>query len=814
MKVSLSWLKEYLRVDMNPSDIASELTMAGLEVEAMEDRFAYLGTGQVVVGRVKSVEKHPNADKLTCCRVDTGSCDARIICGAPNVREGLTVACALPGAVLPGDFKIKNNKIRGEKSEGMLCSGNELKLNSDSGGIMELDEALEPGTALSEALELSDYVFEIDLTPNRPDCLSVLGVAREVGAFLNPPKKVAYPDYELYRHGTGDFSISDYTGITIEDPDLCPRYAAGLILDVKVGPSPSWLRQRLESVGLTPVNNIVDVTNYVMLETGQPLHAFDFDLLAENRIVVRRLGETSEFTTLDGKTHRLDPETLMICDGEKPVAIAGIMGGGNSEISDDTSRVLLESACFNPVSIRKTAKKTGVSTDASHRFERGADPDGTVNALKRAIHLLSEVSGGTAAADFIDENPVKSEKTSITLDIDFLNRRLGTAFDAHAVKDILDSVEFSTEIEDTNRLHVKVPSFRVDVQRPEDLSEEVARLWGYNRIETSFPKVQATGGKLSPVTELRRKIKTAMCGFGFTEAINYNFTSADSCDRLGIGPDDERRRVEAILNPISEEMAVLRTTLLPGLLENMKRNLSMQTDTFRLFEIGNTFISGKNGTLPEEREMIAGLWTGSGNEDSIHMKKRPCDFYDIKGVLESLLETFHIEGADWVPANKEKHPYLAPGFAAEIVLDGKSFASVGRVHPAVLKDFSVKQEAFVFEADLQILLEALPEAITARPLPRFPSISRDITVIVDNGIQGGSVLKELQTLVASEVLAESAHLFDMYQGSTLPEGKKSLSFRVVYRSEEKTLKDKMVKGLHEKISRALIRKFDADVPEV
>ncbi|MCF8045116.1 MAG: phenylalanine--tRNA ligase subunit beta [Desulfarculaceae bacterium] len=813
MKVSLSWLKEYIPVDMEPADLASELTMAGLEVEAMEDRFAWLGT-EVVVGRVKSVKKHPNADKLTCCRVDTGSGEVSIICGAPNVREGLTVACALPGAVLPGDFKIKNNKIRGEKSEGMICSGSELKLSSDSGGIMELDDGLEPGTTLSEALELSDYVFEIDLTPNRPDCLSVLGVAREVGALLNPPEKATYPDYELYRQRTGDFSISDYTDIAIEDPDLCPRYAAGLILDVKVGPSPSWLRHRLESVGLAPVNNIVDVTNYVMLETGQPLHAFDFDLLAENRIVVRRLGETTEFTTLDGKVHSLDPETLMICDGEKPVAIAGVMGGGNSEISDDSGRVLLESACFNPVSIRKTAKKTGIATDASHRFERGADPDGAVNALKRAIYLLSEVSGGTPAADFIDENPVKSEETSIPLDIDFLNRRLGTSFDAQSVKAILDSVEFTTEIEDTNRLFVKVPSFRVDVERPEDLSEEVARLWGYNHIETSFPKVQARGGKVSAVTELRGKIKTIMCGFGFTEAINYNFTSADSCDRLGIGPADPRRQVTPILNPISEEMAVLRTTLLPGLIENMKLNLSMQTDTFRLFEIGNTFLPSKSGTLPDEREMIAGLWTGSGNADSIHFKKRPCDFYDIKGILESLLAAFHIKGAEWVPANEENHPYLLPGFAAEINLHGKPFASVGRVQPAVLKEFSVKQEAFVFEADMKILLASIPETITSLPMPRFPSTSRDITLIVDARTRAGSVLKELETLVDSETLAESAHLFDMYQGSTLPEGKKSLSFRVVYRSVEKTLKDKMVKGLHEKISQALIRKFNADVPEI
>ncbi len=530
--------------------------------------------------------------------------------------------------------------------------------------------------------------------------------------------------------------------------------------------------------------------------------------------MVARLGEETDFTTLDGKTHRLDPETLMICDGKKPVAIAGVMGGGNSEISGNTQRVLLESACFNPVSIRKTAKKTGIFSDASHRFERGVDPDGTVNALKRALYLISEVSEGKPAADFIDENPVKAEPTRIDLDIDFLNRRLGTRFDIGTVKEILDSVEFSTSIVDNNHLIVRVPSFRVDVERPEDLSEEVARLWGYNNIETSFPRVEARGEKLSPLTGLRRKIRTVMTGLGFTEAINYNFTAAESCDRLLLHQDDERRNVETILNPISEEMAVLRTTLLSGLLESMKRNISMQTDTLRLFEIGNTFLSVQGRELPDEREMIAGLWTGTGNQESIHHKKRSCDFFDIKGTLEALLGAFHMTKAQWVKADPEKHPYLAPGFAAEVLFNGRCLASVGRVHPKVLKHYSLKQDAFVFEADMKMLLENIPESITARPLPRFPSISRDITLIVDTPTQGGDILKELENLAAAERLAESAHIFDVYQGAPLPEGKKSVSLRVVYRSEEKTLKDKMVKGLHEKISRALIRKFDADLPEI
>ncbi len=811
MKVSLSWLKKYMPVDLEPSRIAEKLTMAGLEVESVESRFDYLEN--VVVGRVEKVQKHPGADKLTCCTVDTGNGKAEVVCGAPNVREGLNVPCALPGAILPGGMKIKKSKIRGEKSEGMLCSARELRVDADAAGIMTLDETLVPGTPLSDALDLTDWVFEIDLTPNRPDCLSIIGVAREVGAFPEVGRKVRYPDFSLQADIKGDFSITDFARVDIADARLCPRYSAGLLFDVKVGPSPFWLQQRLESVGLSPVNNIVDITNFVMLETGQPLHAFDFGFLAEHRIEVRTAGSEIVFDTLDGKAHRLDPDTLMICDGEKPVGIAGVMGGLNSEISADTTKVLVESACFDPVSIRKTAKRTGINSDASHRFARGVDPGGTANALKRAVTLMAQIAGGISAKDLADEYPGKQEAVRIDLDTRFLNRRLGTDLSDAAIKKLLESVEFDADSKEDRRLAVSVPSFRVDVSRPEDLYEEVARLWGYNNIATRFPRVEARRDKLDPRLCLRERLRSLMTGFGFSEAIHYNFVPVWACDNLLLADSDEKRRVERIMNPISEDMAVLRSSLIPGLLDSVKRNNARQTETLRLFETGNTFLATRPGELPEEKEFVAALWTGDRYPGSLHFKKTPCDFFDIKGVVEGILNGLKVGDIVFEKADRDKYPYYAPGYAASVRKGDVEIGSLGGINSDVLKNFGVKQAVFTFEMDVEKLLGLLPESVSAEPLPRYPAVSRDITLIVDSDVEAGRVARELDSLVANEKVAERAFLFDVYEGDPIEEGKKSFSFRVVYRSMDKTLKEKMVKGLHRKISDALIQKFDADLPE-
>ncbi|MBC2705735.1 phenylalanine--tRNA ligase subunit beta [Desulfobacula sp.] len=812
MKVSLSWLKEYIHVDLEPSVMAKKLTMAGLEVDAVEERYDYLNN--IVVAKVNEVKKHPNADKLSVCMVDAGGDELiQIVCGAPNVREGMVVPCALPGTVLPGDFKIKKGKLRGEVSAGMLCSASELKLNTDSAGIMDLEGDFVAGTPLDEALNVSDTVFEIDLTPNRPDCLSIIGVAREVGAFTEPKQTVRFPDFMLPESKIGYESIHDYAKVQIIDPDLCPRYSAGLLFDVTIEPSPFWLQERLESIGLTPINNVVDITNFVMMEMGQPLHAFDFDEVAKGKIIIRRAGSDTNFTTLDSKDHKLESDMLMICDGKRPVALAGVMGGENSEISNSTTRVLVESAYFNPISIRKTAKKTGIASDASHRFERGVDPDGTVKALNRAVSLMAQICDATIAKDIIDEHPNKPVPLELDLNTNALNTRLGTNLSTDAIGEILTSVEFKVEKTDDILLKVGVPFFRVDVIRPEDLSEEVARLWGYNNIQTSYPLVPAKGKLLDEKISFREKIRQIMTGFSFSEVINYNFINENSCDRLNLLDNDKRRYVETILNPISDQMSVLRSSLIPGLLETMKRNISQQSDTLKFFEIGKIFFATQKGSLPEEKEMIAGLITGNRSDSSWCSKKTKVDFFDLKGAVEGFFEALMIENIVFGKIEDESCLYYKDGYAAYVKSGDTLMGTLGKIEEKVLKNYGLKQDAFIFDFSFNAIQDLLPKVVTAESLPKFPSISRDITIIVDRTVTVGAILKQIELISKKEVLIENVFLFDVFEGQPLSEDKKSLSFRVVYRSTSKTLKEKNIKKLHVNISKIILDQFNADLPE-
>ena len=812
MKVSLNWLKEYISVDLEPARISEELTMAGLEVDSVEPRYDYLDL--VVVAKVVEVAKHPNADKLSVCQVDAGQ-DKRlqIVCGAPNVRENMTVACALIGAVLPGDFKIKKGKLRGEVSEGMLCSAAELKLDSDASGIMDLDGALDVGMSLEKALKLTDTVFEIDLTPNRPDCLSMIGVAREVGAFKGVGKKISLPDVTWPQDRISTESIHDHAAVEILDPDLCPRYSAGYLFDVKVGPSPFWLQEKLEAIGLTPINNVVDITNFVMMETGQPLHAFDFDQVEKSKIVVRKAGVDREFVTLDSKTHKLNADMLMICDGAKPVGVAGVMGGENSEIQDTTTRVLIESAYFNPVSIRKTAKLTGIASDASHRFERGVDPEGTLFALNRAVSLMAELCDAKIAKDIIDVYPKQYQPVAVEVDPKALNVRLGTNLSADAICRILESVAFKVVSKSDDLLRVEVPSFRVDVARPEDLSEEVARLWGYNNIVTSYPNVPAEGRPLRPILGLRKRIRQIMTGFSFTEAINYNFVHEKSCDRLNLSDADRKRDVVNILNPISDQLSVLRSSLVPGLLETMKRNTAQQQETLMLFEIGKVFTNTDKTELPQEDEMLAGLITGARRDQSWYSKKIPMDFFDLKGVVEGLLTTLKIVNVQFERAPAELYPYYKRGEAAVLKVGDVLIGALGTIDGGVLKNFGLKQDAFVFDFNLGVVQELMPEVVTAQIVPKFPALSRDITIIVGKNVPVGRIVGQINDMAFKNKQIESAFLFDLFEGSPVPEGKKSVSIRVVYRDPGKTLKEKNVKQLHARITQELMEEFKADLPE-
>ncbi len=809
MKVSISWLTDYVTIELEPKILADALTMVGLEVEGMWDRYDYLDS--VLVSRIETVLPHPNADRLTCCTVNAGSGPVSIVCGAPNVKENMLVPLALPGTTLPGGLEIRKSTIRGQVSEGMLCSEKELALGEGASGIMSLEPEIPLGTPLNQALKLSDTVFEIGLTPNRPDCASVIGIAREVAAIQKT--EIRYPHYPSPE---SDGSITDLTSVNIEAPDLCPRYAARMIKNIKVSESPAWLKDRLLSIGQRPINNIVDVTNFVMLETGQPLHAFDFSFLEGGRIVVRTARAGEPFTTLDSKKRTLSEEMLLICDAEKPVGIAGVMGGENSEIQNDTTTVLIESAYFKPGSVRKTSKQLGLSTDASYRFERGIDPHGTIDSLMRAAELMVQVSGGTPVAGVIDVHPKPAPSKCIPLSVRATNRLLGTDITEETIIDLLESIEIKLDgkerVGNEDVISFSPPSYRVDLARPEDLMEEVARLYGYERIPTTLPVMTATEIRAGATTLrcLRDKCRDKMIGYGFSEAINYSFIHSDSASKLQIPEDDPRHGVVSLLNPLTEDQAVMRTSLLPGLLETMGRNLSKQVKTLRIFEVGKAFLVHGDEELPKERETLAALWTGDRQASSWSTQSIPSDFYDIKGITAALLGDLGLEDPLYSKKGASSGPYLRPGYAAGIAIDGENIGLVGEIHPDVLSTFGLKQTAFIFELFLDRLADYLPDHKKISGISKFPAVARDVTLIVDKQLEAYQLLDKVKQMEAQ--LVEEVSLFDVFDGGAIPEGKKSVSFRITYRSAEHTLEDESVNQTHTAICEQIIKEFKADLP--
>ncbi len=804
MKASLSWLKTYVPIHMGASELAEALTMVGLEVESVADRFDFMK--DVRVGRVTQVRPHPNAETLRICEVDTGGRTLTVVCGAPNVKSGIVSAVALPGARFPNGTVLRDAAIRGIVSEGMLCSEKELGLGDDASGILELAPSFKPGNGLAEVLHLSDPVLEISVTPNRPDCLGLMGIAREIAGIQRVG--VAYPDAAI-REDEG--RISNFSSVHIEAPDHCPRYAARLVFDVTVGPSPFWLQDRLWSVGLRPINNIVDITNFILMEAGQPLHAFDYDRLAEHRIVVKTAREGDRFVTLDGKERLLGADTLMICDGEKGVAVAGIMGGLNSEISETTTRVFIESAYFNPVSIRRTAKRLGIATEASHRFERGVDPEGVLYALNRAALLMAETVGGRIIDGWIDAHPKPVPKREISVSLSRANRLLGTRFTQETVKTLLESIEFSAVPRDEDRLRVSVPSFRVDVTRPEDIMEEAARLAGYQHIPVTFPFLPAVRKHSWGPLQLRGSIRRWLAGFGFLEAVNYSFIHRRFDDRLGLPEHDFRRRTVEILNPISDEQSRMRTTLVSGLLGTLQRNLAQQIRSLRLFETGKVYLPQEADLLPRETEMLALLWTGHRFEPGWYGKETPCDFFDMKGAVEGLLKALGRREVEAAPLPADSCAYLKPGVSAALRIDNRSVGWLGEMQRRALAPFDIHQPVFVAELNLDALLPLIPRSKKAEPISRFPGVTRDFTLIVDKTVPAGDILRCVAD--AGEKWVETVHLFDVFKKEPIPPGKKSVSFRVIYRSRKRTLEDKEVTRVHQKISELLLKTFDAALPE-
>ncbi len=799
MKISLSWLAEYVDLTLSPEALAHGLTMAGLEVEKVEDRFARLDT--VLAAHIVSVAPHPAGGKLTVCGVDAGRGVMSVVCGAENAVPGLVAALALPGTVLADGTVVEEGSVRGVPSPAMLCSAAELGLGEDASGLLALAPETAPGTPVNKAFGLSDSVFELNVTPNRADCLSFLGVAREVAALCGT--RVRRPAIAL---PAGGEPISDLTGVEIKAPKLCPRYVARLLKGVTVGPSPFWLADRLRSVGLRPINNIVDVTNFVMMETGQPLHAFDFDLLSEHRIVVRT-GEPGEaFTTLDGRSVTLTSENLMICDGVKPVALAGVMGGQNSEIGPSTQNVLIESAHFSPMSVRKTAKRLGYHTDASHRFERGTDPDGASLACARAAQLMLATAGGTVAEGECDAYPLPFTPRRVVLSTAVVNRHLGTALTRQEIAELLAAIDIPTEPIEGDELAAMQPSFRPDIGRSEDLVEEVARLYGYDKIPVTAPNFPMEAPPPDPAAIFSADVRRIACGMGFFEAVNFSFMAANAPDLLNIPEGDPRRRMLPVANPLAADEAVMRTSLVPGILKTVAFNMSQQNRDLRLFEAGKVFLTVSGELLPNEPEMLVLALSGC-RPRSWHSKDAPQDFYDAKGAAEGLISALGIRNALFEKLPAAETCYFRPGRAARVLANGSTLGRVGEIRRDVLSRFGVKQPVFLVEMDMEALFAALPEKISYSPLPKFPSVARDLTLVLSRSVPAAIVCDKAREL-ATEWL-ESVDVFDVYEKKPNTDGKKSLSLRLVYRAADRTLTDAAVNLAQEKITSELLFAFDA-----
>jgi len=794
MRLSINWLKDFVDLTTSPAELAEKLTLAGLEIEAIET-FAPAFQG-VVVAQVQALEPHPQADRLQIALVWDGRQQHRVVCGAPNVRVGGLYPLAPVGAVLPPGKPLKAAKIRGIRSEGMLLAEDELGLSEDHSGLMALPPETPVGADVAQILGLEDVVLEVAVTPNRPDCLSVLGLAREVAALYDLPLR--RPAVEIIEDPE---PVERYAQVVIEDPENCPRYTARMIVDLEVRPSPFWLRRRLQVSGLRAINNLVDVTNYVMLEYGQPLHAFDFQSLRQGRIVVRRPAAGEEnFTTLDGQSRPLVAETLLICDAVQPVAIAGVMGGLDSEVTAATTQVLLESAYFHPPSIRRTAKRLGLSSESAYRFERGVDPGGVVPALNRAAQLMAMLGSGRVLQGIIDVYPRPLSSPRLSLRLSRTNAVLGTNLAKGQVREIMRRLQMPPVAEEEDTLHVQVPSYRGDLTREIDLIEEVARLHGFDQIPVTLPRVEMWARRPGPEARWREQAREILRGLGFAEVINYAFQPERFTTQLTGGTD----AVEfvRVANPISEEQSVMRVMLLPGLVETMRRNIAHLTRDMKIFELGMVFHPRPEGQLPQETLMLAGLMSGARQAPAWNLPTAALDFFDLKGVVENLLEGLRVGEAAFQPVHRE---FLRQGTA--ILAGGRELGFLGELHPEVVDRCELKQPAWVFEINFQLLAAAAQECPQFQPLPRYPAVFRDLAIILPAAIPAARVEEVL--FACGRPFLAAVELFDVYTGPPVPAGQRSLAYHLCYRDPHRTLSEADVNPWHEAIIRGVQEELGA-----
>jgi len=802
MLVSYKWLEDYVDLEgVTARELAEKITRSGIEVDGVEQLSA--GMKDVVVGYVLECEKHPEADKLNKCQVDIGEgTPVQIICGAPNVAKGQKVAVAKVGAILPGNFKIKKAKLRGEESNGMICSLQELGIEGKlvakefAEGIYLFPENTEVGADALHLLNLDDEVLELDLTPNRADALSMLGVAYETAAILN--KEVILP--EIAPNASNE-KAEDYISIQIDAKEDNPLYTAKIIKNVKIGPSPLWLQTRLMSAGIRPHNNVVDVTNFILLEYGQPLHAFDYDRFGSKEVVVRLAHEGEKIVTLDGTERTLTSDQLVITNGAEPVALAGVMGGANSEVGNDTTTILLESAYFAGQSIRNTSKHHGLRSEASSRYEKGVDPARVHPAAERAAQLIAELADGEVLEGIVEANYLQIEPAVVSITLEKINRVLGTDINKETVIDIFNRLNFEVSTED-EKFIVTVPTRRGDITIEEDLIEEVARLYGYDNLPKTLPRGASLPGGLSIVQARRRAARGYLEGAGLYQAITYSLTSEEKATRFAI----ESREPVKLAMPMSEERSRLRLSIIPQLLESVSYNLARQHDSVYLYEIGSVFLSNGQDMQPEEREHIAGALTGLWVENEWQGEKRPVDFFVAKGIVEGLLDKLGVSTN--IEYRRAELEGMHPGRTAEILLSGEVIGYVGQVHAHVQKALDLKN-TYVFEIKAGPLFNYELPPLVYVPIPRFPSITRDIALVVDKEVSAGTlsaIIKE-----AGKKLLKSVRVFDLYEGEHMEKGKKSIAFSLTYSNPERTLTDEEVVKAHNKVLAELKEKAGAEL---
>lgn len=809
MQVSIKWLKDYIDFTETPEQLADKLTMAGIPVENVVDPGE--GLEKVVTGRIEKLEPHQNSDHLQICTMNVGLAENIIIVtGAQNVAEGQVVPVAMVGAHLPNGMKISKGKLRGVASNGMLCSAQELKLDLEKlpeeqkTGIFILPSDTPVGIPAKDVLGLNDVVLEFELTANRADCFSVFGLVREIAAITS--NKPHFPEIKV--NEDDNTKLNDIFSVEIADPDLCSRFSTRMLKNVKIGPSPEWMQQRLEGAGIRSINNVVDVTNFVMIELGHPMHAYDYDKITGKKLIARRAIKGEELHTLDDTSRKAKGEMLVIADSEKAAGLAGIMGGFETEITDTTTTVVLESADFYGPCIRRTARACGLSSEASGRFERGVDSETTIKALDRAAQLLQEMGACTVCEGIVDVYPNPKQANYVTFTPEQINNHLGTNIAKDVMLNIITSVGFDVTKDENDEITVKVPSWRNDVTCMADISEEIARLHGFDKIKSTLPNGVSMQGTQSAKQTFIDKVKASLSSQGLYETISFALTNEETFNKLNIPQDSPLRKAVPIMNPLSDEYPLVRTTLLSSIFDNLARNLARKNDDVALFEVGSVFFPKALPVteLPDEVVKIAGAITGRRNAQGWNQANDMVDFYDAKGIIEELLANLRVTR---YTVEAGTHYAMHPGKTALFKKGRDIIATVGEVHPAVLSAYGITKPVYIFELDATTVMKYMAKDLKYKALPKYPATSRDLAMLVDVDVNAADIEKAM-TKAAGQNLTQIT-LFDVYTGKQVEEGKKSLAFSLTFQSNDKTLTDAEIDPAIEKIVAKLQKDFNANL---